>query len=88
MFQRTEFIPYENRSVGVIEHKESKVNRGYNLINIGRETVRPTKTLQKHVLTSVKYLLDCDGRVVHEWTSPREVFVSYLRENGNLVRDG
>lgn len=34
------------------------------------------------------YLLDYDGRVVHEWTSDRVVFTSHLMSNGNLVRDG
>lgn len=34
------------------------------------------------------YLIDNDGRVVHEWRSTRNVFSAYLLPNGNLVRDG
>ena len=45
---------------------------GFSLLNLGRET----------------YLLDADGRVVHEWSSSRAVFASYLLPTGNLLRDG
>ena len=34
------------------------------------------------------YLIDADGRVVHEWRRERPVFVAYLRPNGNLLCDG
>lgn len=34
------------------------------------------------------YLFDSDGRVIHEWSSSRFVFCSYLLPNGNLLRDG
>eukprot|EP00008_Paramoeba_atlantica_P015012 CAMPEP_0201484124 /NCGR_PEP_ID=MMETSP0151_2-20130828/8327_1 /ASSEMBLY_ACC=CAM_ASM_000257 /TAXON_ID=200890 /ORGANISM="Paramoeba atlantica, Strain 621/1 / CCAP 1560/9" /LENGTH=449 /DNA_ID=CAMNT_0047867639 /DNA_START=277 /DNA_END=1626 /DNA_ORIENTATION=- len=34
------------------------------------------------------YLIDEDGRVVHEWVSQMKVFTSKLAENGNLLRDG
>ena len=52
--------------------REPGVQEGYMVLNSGRET----------------YLIDEDGRVVHEWRARRNVFVAYLRENGNLVRDG
>mmetsp|Transcript_36123 Transcript_36123/g.84590 ORF Transcript_36123/g.84590 Transcript_36123/m.84590 type:complete len:502 (+) Transcript_36123:184-1689(+) len=60
------------RSVGVVERDDGRIQPGYTLISAGRET----------------YLLDEDGRVVHEWRSSRQVFVSYLLPNGNLLRDG
>lgn len=47
-------------------------SEGYNLLSSSTET----------------YLLDCDGRVVHQWHSDRKVFCSYLLPNGNLLRDG
>ena len=34
------------------------------------------------------YLIDLDGRCVKEWRGKRNVFVCYLLETGNLLRDG
>ena len=55
-----------------MSRSEKLVLDGYVLVNAARET----------------YLIDLDGRVVHEWRSQRNVFVSYLKKNGNLIRDG
>jgi hypothetical protein len=65
-------VPIEERTVGVVCCDETKVQVGFNVIAAGRET----------------YLLDMDGRVVHEWRSKRATFVAYLLTDGNLLRDG
>ena len=44
-----------------------------------------------HTLLSVSrttYLIDKEGRVLHTWASKRDIFVAYLLQNGNLLRDG
>lgn len=61
-----------DRTVGVVECKDGKIQPGYNLMCSGKET----------------FLLDSDGRVVHEWRSTRNVFCAYLFHNGDLLRDG
>jgi len=60
------------RTVGVISRNDALSSPGYNLFSKGKET----------------YLMDNDGRVVHSWRSSRNVFVAYLLEDGNLLRDG
>lgn len=65
-------VPMEERSVGVVERDDSKIFPGMTLLCAGLET----------------YLIDSDGRVVHEWRSERPVFAAYLLPNGNLLRDG
>ena len=72
MFQKSANISLKDRTIGVIERNDKYIQTGYNLMSIGKET----------------YLFDSDGRVVHEWTSERSVFCSYLLPNGNLLRDG
>ena len=72
MFQKSASLSLEERTVGVLSRNDNLVLDGYMLVNASRET----------------YLVDTDGRVVHEWRSQRNVFVSYLRKNGNLIRDG
>ena len=64
--------PLAARTVGVLDRDDSGTQPGYTLLCAGREV----------------YLIDLDGRVVHEWRSERKVFVAYLLPNGNLVRDG
>ena len=64
--------PVHERTVGVVSANQDKMAAGYTLMCSGRET----------------YLLDWDGRVVHEWRSSRNVFSAYLLPNGNLIRDG
>uniref|UniRef100_A0A7S1EZK5 Uncharacterized protein n=1 Tax=Noctiluca scintillans TaxID=2966 RepID=A0A7S1EZK5_NOCSC len=34
------------------------------------------------------YLLDKEGCLMHTWIAKRDIFVSYLRSTGNLIRDG
>lgn len=65
-------LPLEQRTIGVLERDDERMQRGYTLISAGRET----------------YLIDEDGRLVHEWRSLRNVFCAYLKANGNLLRDG
>ena len=65
-------VPMEERTVGVVERDDSKIFGGLTLLCAGLET----------------YLIDSDGRVVHEWRSERPVFAAYLLPNGNLLRDG
>lgn len=65
-------IPFHERSVGVVALNEQKVQDGYMLMCIGKE----------------QYLLDSQGRRVHEWRSKRVVFSAYLFPDGNLLRDG
>lgn len=65
-------VPMAERTVGVLHRDDEKVMKGYVLICSGKET----------------FLLDEDGRVVHEWRSRRAVFVAHLLPNGNLLRDG
>ena len=72
MFQRSKNVPLAERSIGVLVRNESKMQSGYTLLHVNKES----------------YLLDEDGRVVHEWSSCRDVFCGKLRPNGNLVRDG
>jgi len=62
----------QERTVGVLERQDSKMQPGYTLFCAGLET----------------YLIDEDGRVVHEWRSLRTVFCAYLLPNGHLLRDG
>lgn len=47
-------------------------DEGANLFSVGKET----------------YLIDEDGRVIHEWRNKRVNFTAYLLPNGNLLRDG
>ena len=72
MFHSSAEAPLEARTVGVLERDDARAQPGYTLLCAGREV----------------YLIDLDGRVVHEWRSERNVFVAYLLPNGNLVRDG
>jgi hypothetical protein len=72
MFMRSASVPLCDRTVGVLERDDDKCQPGYNLLSSGTQT----------------YLIDLDGRVVHEWSSDRGVFASYLLPNGNLLRDG
>jgi len=72
MFSSVSKTPMHERTVGVIAHVEEKTQNGVTLISVGRET----------------YLLDMDGRVVHEWRSDRMVFCAYLKSDGTLIRDG
>lgn len=72
MFQKSANVLLKDRTVGVVERNDELIQPGYNLMSSGCET----------------YLFDSDGRVVHEWTSDRAVFCSYLLPNGNLIRDG
>lgn len=65
-------LPISKRTVGVLYRDDCKTQLGYNLLVVGRE----------------QYLLDSDGRVVHEWHSKRLSFAAYLLPNGNLLRDG
>ena len=60
------------RTVGVLERDDAKMQTGLTLLCAGRET----------------YLLDEDGREVHRWRAPRPVFAAYLLPSGNLLRDG
>jgi len=64
--------PLPERTIGVIHHNPTLSSPGYNLFSKGKET----------------YLLDSDGKVVHNWRSHRVVFCAYLLPNGNLLRDG
>jgi len=52
--------------------RDATMQEGLTLFSMGRET----------------YLIDEDGRVVHEWRSSRVNFCAYLLPNGNLLRDG
>ena len=72
MSARLRTVPLEDRTVGVLERDDARISPGYTLLCQGCET----------------YLIDSDGRVVHEWRSTRPVFIAYLLPNGNLVRDG
>ena len=72
MFRTSATTPLDQRTVGVLSREDGKLQQGFMVLNSGRET----------------YLIDEDGRVVHEWRAKRNVFVAYLRRNGNLVRDG
>ena len=65
-------VALSRRSVGVVARKRHRVAPGYVLFSVGKMT----------------WLLDDDGRAAHSWTSKRNVFVSYLMENGDLLRDG
>lgn len=60
------------RTVGVLERDDARMQRGLTLFSAGRET----------------YLIDEDGRVVQEWRSSRVNFCAYLLPSGNLLRDG
>ena len=72
LFSQSQSVPYEERTVGVLTKNEQLYSPGYNLMTFGRQI----------------YLFDCDGKVVHEWSSSRNCFCCYLLENGNLLRDG
>ena len=72
MFSQTKSLPYEARTVGVVAKSDTLCSTGYNLMTFGKQV----------------YLFDCDGRVVHEWSSDRNCFCCYLLKNGNLLRDG
>lgn len=61
-----------DRTVGVLDRNDAKIQRGYTLFSAGQET----------------YLIDEDGCVVHEWRSSRKVFCAYLLPTGHLLRDG
>lgn len=50
----------------------NRTHPGYNLVCIGCN----------------QFLIDFDGRVVHEWQSERACFCAYLLPNGHLLRDG
>ena len=60
------------RTVGVLERDDEKMQQGYTLMCQNREV----------------FLLDEDGRIVHEWRSDHLVFCAYLLPGGNLLRDG
>ncbi|KAJ8613513.1 hypothetical protein CTAYLR_002196 [Chrysophaeum taylorii] len=62
----------EERTVGAVFLREELASPGLTLFSAHKST----------------YLIDLDGRVVHEWRSSRRIFVAYLLESGNLVRDG
>ena len=51
-----------------------------------KEGACPGYTLLSAAKTT--YLIDNEGRVCHTWASKRNLFIAYLRPNGNLVRDG
>jgi len=72
MFQGSAEIAMADRTVGVLERKDGKIQAGYTLFCMARE----------------QYLIDGDGRVVHEWRSQRDVFSVYLSPDGLLLRDG
>ena len=72
MFTRSASVPVGERTVGVVHSDSDKACPGYTLLSAGRET----------------YLLDADGRVVHEWRAERVSFCAYLLSNGDLLRDG
>jgi hypothetical protein len=72
MFSGSAGVGLESRTVGVLDRDDDAVQPGYALLCAGREV----------------YLLDLDGRVVHEWRAARNVFVAHLLPNGNLIRDG
>lgn len=65
-------VPLAERTVGVLDRNDAKMQKGYTLFCASQET----------------YLIDEDGRVVNEWRSSRPVFCAYLLPNGNLLRDG
>lgn len=72
MFTQSKAVPYADRTVGVLAKDEELHSPGYNLMPFLKQI----------------FLFDCDGRVIHEWTSDRNCFCCYLLENGNLIRDG
>jgi len=55
-----------------VVHRKDGVQEGFVLFSCAKET----------------YLVDEDGRAVHEWVSGFFVFAAYLLESGNLLRDG
>jgi hypothetical protein len=65
-------VALAERTVGVVDRDDALLMPGCTLFCAGLET----------------YLIDADGRVVHEWRSERPVFAAYLLPNGNLLRDG
>eukprot|EP01048_Picozoa_sp_COSAG05_P012458 COSAG05_NODE_1247_length_5408_cov_3.141270_3_plen_497_part_00 len=65
-------VPLASRTVGVLSRDDIGAQPGFTLLCAGREV----------------YLIDLEGRVVHEWRSERSVFVAHLLPNGNLIRDG
>ena len=58
------------RTVGVLHRDDKLMMRGYTLFSNKKET----------------YLINEDGRVVHEWRSNYDVFGAHLLPNGNLLR--
>lgn len=55
MFYRSAVIPLSERTMGVVHRDDEAIQPGYTLLCFDREV----------------YLIDEDGRVVHEWTSER-----------------
>mgnify|MGYP003386333824 CR=1 FL=1 len=72
MFSQSQSVPFADRTVGVLAKDEELHFPGFNLMPFGKQI----------------FLFDCDGKVVHEWSSERNCFCCYLRESGNLLRDG
>ena len=72
MFRTSAAVPLEERSVGVLARDDHRCLDGFALVCLGREV----------------YLIDTDGRVMHEWRARRNVFVAHLLPNSNLIRDG
>jgi hypothetical protein len=72
MFQTSTAVPVPERTVGVVSRRDELLAAGCTLLFAGKDT----------------FLIDAEGRVVHEWPSARLTFCGYLLENGDLLRDG